>query len=261
MAEPIVLSGSSAGTYQRCPRQWYHEYVERQVRPPRLKMARGLAAHDAVEQVLRHKMDAWELMPREHALEIFSAEFDRVAADTPDTQGKETKADVKRRGLLAVGAWFDDVAPTIEPLFVEQNGQFTINEVHYDWTLDVLDQNGVIRDWKFVKSKPSGKMDDPYAPNYRLALIGYAVGLRQLTGDIETGIQLDYTVCTLNPYHMQTFEPTVTQEDIDDFRDTILEIHTRIRQGHYPPRGLSNRSCSWCAYTDGTCKAYEGRER
>src|SRR5574343_522573 len=154
MAEPLVLSSSSVNTFLRCPRQWYHAYIERRRRPPSLKMARGIAGHTAIENDLKTYLEVGEHQPREMVVQTFVDEFDKVTIET-EADNKE-KGELKDGGVRAVGHWSTRVAPSVDPVLVEQNGQFVINDVHYDWTADLKDRDGKVRDWKFSGRKPSG---------------------------------------------------------------------------------------------------------
>lgn len=220
----------------------------------RLKLARGLAAHDAIEQDLAHKVKTWEHLPVEEVVDIFIRLFTEYARESPEVQGKDTKADIFRRGVLAVQAWCEHVAPTIEPLLVEYNGQFQVDGVHYNWTADLYDANRLVRDWKFAAKKPGS--DWGGGPDYTFPMRGYAIGLREELGQLEQGLQLDYMVCTLEPYLVSVEMPPLTQADIDEFRDTVVETHDRIMEGQFPPLGLGNRACLWCPYADGTCEPH-----
>jgi hypothetical protein len=252
MAEPLVLSSSSVNTFLRCPRQWYHAYVERRRRPPSLKMARGIAGHTAIEYDLNAYMVDEVHQPTEAVVATFVDEYDKVAQET-ESDAKE-KGELKDGGVRAVRHWSQAIAPAVEPVLVEQNGQFVINDVHYDWTADLKDRDGKVRDWKFSGRKPSGGSD------YVLNMIGYAVGLRQVTGEVETGVQLDYMVCTKKPYHEPVSSGVVPDDAIDEFGAIVRGVHDQIQAGFFPPNGLQGYGvCDWCGYSDGTCTAYRSR--
>lgn len=253
MAEPLVLSGSSVATYQRCPQWWYFEYIKRLVRPPRIQMARGLAAHEAIELDLKHRLKTWEDLPREQVVEHFIDRFAEYARDAY-VPPRETKDDIFRRGVLAVGAWYDNVAPTTFPLFVEVNGRFKVDDVLYDWTADLIDTEFIVRDWKFVGKKP--QPGSPFSPDYTVPMRGYTIGARTELGLVDAGWQIDYMVCTLHPYLLSDRHESLDQADIDDFRNVVTETHDRIMEGQFPPKGLGNNSCSWCPFADGTCEPH-----
>lgn len=254
MTEQLVLSGSSVATYRRCPQWWYFEYIEQQVRPARLQMARGLAAHEAVEYDLKHKIATWEDAPKDEVVDLYITRFAEYAKDSPEIQGKDTKDDVFRRGVLAVEAWRDHIAPNIFPLFVEVNGRFEIDGVLYDWTADVIDQSFLVRDWKFVKKKP--QPGSPFSPDYTYPMRGYYIGAETELGLELSGWQIDYVVCTLNPYLVSDNHAPLDQEERNDFRNVVVETHDLIMEGRFPPKGLGNNSCSWCPFADGTCEPH-----
>lgn len=254
MADPVSLSGSSLGCYKRCPYWWYLEYVENEVRPPRLQMARGLAGHEAIEQALHTKLEKGQAPPPEQITEFFMDLFVEYARESPEKQGQDTKADVFRRGVLAIEAWCRDIEPDIDPLYVEVGGQFDIDGITYTWTADLITKDLLVKDWKFVKRKPQVGSD--WGPDYTRNMQGYVIGARTALGLEEAGYELDYIVCTLDPYLVQATYPPLTDEDIDEFRDDVVETHARIMDMQFPPLGLGNNSCSWCPFADGTCEYY-----
>jgi hypothetical protein len=248
MAERLVLSSSSVNTFMRCPRQWYHAYVERRRRPPKLVMVRGIAGHTAIEEDLQDVVDGRGHQAEEEVVQTFVDEFERGSRDT-EAPLKE-RAETKDGGVRAVKHWVHHVAPKVDPVLVEQNGQFVINDVLYDWTADLLDGDGKVRDWKFAGRKPDSGSE------YTLNMVGYAIGLRQVTGEIESGRQLDYMVCTKRPYHEPITSGPVTDDEIDSFGEIVADVHDQIQAGFFPPHGLKSYACSWCGYSDGTCTAY-----
>ena len=251
MAEPIVLSGSSMGTYLRCPRQWEHVYVRRDRQRPNLKAALGTAAHAAAELDYRQKVTSGVELPKDVVLDAFRDAYVESSYDAVEKpEKKETIPLFLDSGIQATGFWYDDVAPLYQPVLVEQNGQFTINGIHYDWTLDYTDDKDVVGDWKFVGRTPNS------AETYVLNMIGYAIGFRRLTGEIESGVRLDHVVRLKKPIHVPIEGPTVPDDDIYAFADTVKSVYDSIQMGSFPPNGLKSGACSWCAYADGTCKAY-----
>jgi len=245
MAEPLVLSGSSLQTYRRCPKWWRLEYLERDIRPSSLKAARGLAAHTALECDLKEKVRTGQQQPRDQVLQTYIDEWERESADSPDPKGK--RREVYHFGLNAVAEWYDKVAPTIEPVLVEVNGQFVINDVHYEWTAVVLEKQGVLRDHKFTASRPQASDN----AKYQLPMIGYRTGLTS-EGYQVAAAQLDWMVCNTKPYHWPV-TMGITEEDLDWFGEEVRTAYDLIHEGYFPARP-NRMSCSWCPFTDGTCK-------
>ena len=230
-------------TYRRCPKWWRYEYIDKDSRPPSLKAARGLAAHVALENDLQTKVDTGEQMERDHVLQIYIDEWTRESAESLDPKGM--RHDVYWFGLNAVAEWYDKVAPTIEPVLVEVNGQFVIHGVHYEWTADLLDRQGLLRDHKFTAKRPP-KGDSMYELN----MLGYLTGLR-LDHEV-TGAQLDYMVCNTKPYHWPV-PITYDEDDLDRFGETVRETFDLISEGYFPANP-NRMNCSWCPFSDGTCK-------
>jgi len=255
MTEPVVMSGSSLNTFLRCARQWEYAYVHRIKRPPSVKQAIGISGHYAIETDLKHKVQTWEDLPREEVIETFVDTFKVESADAEDDPA-ETKGQALDSGVRSVGTWYDKVAPAVAPLLVEQHGQFTLTVdsfgVPYDWTADLVDQDRNIRDWKFVGKKPSG------GSTYILNMVGYAIGYREQTGEMESGVQLDHIVRTKNPYHYPISSGPVSDEDLAAFSDILVTSYRSIATGIFPPNGLRSGACSWCGYKT-ICSAYKER--
>jgi hypothetical protein len=241
-AEPLVLSGSSLQTYRRCPKWWRLEYLDKDIRPPSLKAARGLAAHTALEVDLQARADTGAHLPREQVLQTYIDAWTRESEDSLDP--KQQRQQVYHYGLNAVAEWYDKVAPTIEPVLVEVNGQFVINGVHYEWTADLLDKAGVLRDHKFTARRPTSN------EQYELNMLGYYIGL-SLDHEVSA-IQVDWMVCNTKPYHWP-LGMEYDERSIDRFGEEVRTAYDLIMDGFYPARP-NRMNCSWCPFSDGTCK-------
>lgn len=271
MAEPVVLSGSSLNTFLRCQRQWEFAYVRRLQRPPSLKAARGIAAHRAAELDMLEKRDNKRHMPRDAVIDVYADTFRVEGADAEEKPDKkETRAIYMDTGSEAVGFWYDEVAPDIEPLHVELHGQFTINGIPYDWTADLVDEGPElgndgepvpfapvgrrIRDWKFVSRTPDSGTE------YVLNMVGYAIGARRALGGAEVSRILDHIVLLKKPKYVPMGDGELTDEDIFAFAEIVEGAHSSIQAGNFPPTGLKTNACSWCGYADGTCTAYRRKK-
>jgi hypothetical protein len=245
MAEPVVLSGSSLNTFLRCGRQWELAYVQRLKRPPSLKMARGTAGHSAAEIDMRHKLETGEDLPLDAVLDAYRDAFVEETADSPENPDKkETKPLFLETGLKGITVWREKVAPTIDPEYVEEPVQFTVNGIPYSGTLDLADKERKVRDWKFVGKKPDERSQD-----YVVNMVGYIIGYRQKTGMLEQGVVLDHLVLTKDPYHFPVVsEGPTPDESIFAFAGIVGSVHDSITKGAFPPTGLKSGACSWCGY-------------
>lgn len=256
MAEPVVLSGSSLNTFLRCAKQWEYAYVYRLRRPPSLKQALGISAHVAAETNMKAKLETWVDLPVDMVLDAFRDSFQeegRDAEEKPDR--KETRPAYLDSGIQAVRHWREVVAPLYQPAMVEQHVQFALNGIPIDGTMDIVDDQGVIRDHKFVSRTPTS------GSTYVLNMVGYAIGYRQLTGSIETGIVLDHIVRLKEPKYVPIAAPgPVPDKSVIAYAGIVTDVKRSIDAGIFPPTGLQSNACSWCGYSD-ICQPYLSSSR
>jgi CRISPR/Cas system-associated exonuclease Cas4 (RecB family) len=262
---PTVLSGSSVNTYLRCQLQWHYAYVLQLRRPPSIKQGLGITAHEAVGMNMEQKTLTFMDLPSEEVVQKFEDEWDVLAVDIEDIteevrigkkgqplkSKKETKAQAKASGIKAVMKHHEEVASQIQPVWVERQIQFKINE-SIDWTgiFDASDDRGRVRDWKFVSRRPDS------GGAYILPMIGYALGYRQISDSIETEIVLDHIVRTEEPYYLPLASGgPITDEAIAQFARIVTDVKRSIDAEIFMPTGLQSHACSWCGYAD-ICPAY-----
>jgi RecB family exonuclease len=250
-----VLSGSSLNTFLRCAKQWEYAYVYRFKRPPNLKMVKGTAGHKAAEVHLLAKLDTPFGMvdgPVDVALDAFSDSFDEEAKEAFEEPDKGlTKAKVKDKGIGEVKYWHKEVAPQIQPQLMEQPISFLVNGIPWTGTIDLVDAEDRVRDWKFTGRTPSS------ADSYILNMVGYAIGYRNLTGKVESQIVLDHVVGLVKPKYVPIrSDGPVSDQSIVAFADIVQTAMRSINAGIFPANGLKSGACSWCGYRD-ICPAYK----
>jgi RecB family exonuclease len=216
-------------------------------------MMLGIAAHEAVETNFSQKLVTRLDLPPEAVTAAFSDAFDRMV-DEVDDDPKETKDQAKDSGVALIEKYQEEVAPTIMPLYVEQEIQFAIDGVPYAGFIDLVDDTGRVRDLKTTRRKPSSRQD------YTLAMTGYAVGYRELTGKIETGITLDYMVRTQKPYYYPAAtNGPISDEGIATFATILSGVSESVQRGIFLPTGLNSGACSWCGYQK-ICPAFKAAQ-
>lgn len=260
-----VLSGSSVNTYLRCQKQWEYAYVLQLRRPPSIKQGLGITAHEAVALNYEQKTLTFMDLPAERVVQKFVDEWDILSVEIEDIteearigkrgqplkSRKETKAQAKASGIKAVMRHHEDVASVVQPVWVERQIAFRINnEIEWTGTFDVSDDRGRVRDNKFVSRKPQD------GGTYMLPMIGYAMGYRQISNDTEAEIVLDHIVRTEEPYYL----PLASGGPISDFavREFVRivgEVKRSIDAGIFMPTGLQSHACGWCGYAD-ICPAF-----
>lgn len=250
--DPIdVLSGSSLNTFMRCPRQWEYAYVYRLRRPPKLRMVVGTAGHAAVELDLRQKIDTFQDLPVDDVVDQFSTTYDAEAQEA-EYDGDKELGERKDHGVKSVRFWHKEIAPAIRPMLIEEPVAFTINDQAWTGTLDLVDMDLVLRDWKFTGRTPSS------GEAYLLNMVGYALGFRAATGLTESRIEINNIVGlkkTTTHVPIKSDGP-VPDRSIEAFSMIVSEAQRSIAAGIFPATGITSGACSWCGYRD-ICPAYK----
>lgn len=213
-------------------------------------MITGTAGHKAIEVHLTGKLATKEDGPLDVALDAFNDSFEVEAQDAEESDDGK-RGEWKDKGYRGVKLWHKEAAPNIRPALIEQPISFVINGIPWTGTLDLTDEDDVVIDHKFVSKTPSS------ADAYVLNMVGYAIGFRNLTGRLESGVELDHVVM-LKEAKMVPIKSSgpVTDASIIAFADIVESANRSIQAGIFPPNGLKSGACSWCGYRD-ICPAYK----
>jgi CRISPR/Cas system-associated exonuclease Cas4 (RecB family) len=245
MPEPVVLSGSSLSTFMRCGQQWYYAYVVAIKSPPTVRQALGLGVHSTVERNMSQKVWSGTDISEEEALDTFSTEWDAMVPEIEDDP-TEAKDVAKDSGLKIVKMHHREVAPKIQPLMVEEPVAFELNGVPYSGTIDLVDTESRVRDWKTAARRP-------HASYYVNQMTGYAIGYRQKTGSVESDVVLDFHVRTKTPSYVPIASGgPISDSSISNFAGQVELVYRAINRGDFLPNGAWSNPpvCSWCGYRD-----------
>jgi hypothetical protein len=130
-------------------------------------------------------------------------------------------------------------------VLVEAPIQYEIDGMLWSGTIDLADDKGKVRDWKTSARKPTD------GGTYQLAMTGYALGYRELTGKTETDVQLDFLVRYKKQdpaYYPIPAGGPVSDRAIGVFADAVARTYEAIMAGRFLPNGLTSGACSWCGY-------------
>lgn len=250
MAADLVLSASSIATFLRCGQQWFFAYVANIKRPPSLKQAIGLSAHEAFAGNMQQKISTHEDLPLTDVMDVYSSSWDGMES-IMEPEDDDDPAKAKDDGYRLVRKQHSDVAPAIQPTLVEWPFQFEVNGVSYSGTGDLVDNKRRVRDWKTTARTPSK------GTSHLLQMTGQALGYRQATQKVESEVVLDYLIYTKEPKYL----PIASGGPIDDktiaiFAKVVRDVEAEINAGRFLPNGLMSNACSWCGYRD-ICPAYK----
>lgn len=236
-----IYSASSITTFLRCPKQWEYAYVYAFIQRSNIRQLVGIAVHEAVETNYRQKLESRRDLAGEAVVDAFQRVFDAGDAD-PDP--KESVEAARASGTATVLSYMAEVAPTVQPFWVEHEVQYKIDGIPYGGTIDLVDDRGRVRDLKTKRRRPA-KGDNSFV----LAMTGYALGYRHETGKLEKEIVLDYMVRTRQPYYWPvSSDGPATNGAVNRFAQIVGQINHSVTKGSFPATGPQNRACSWCPY-------------
>lgn len=157
------FSQSLLNTFLKCPEQARHELLGDVPRIESPKMALGTAGHAAIEAVLRDidvlcMTRTMEEAFNHYANILLSTFEDRMYLTEFKEDPKLGLEWARKRGVSALSAWWDDVLPQLKPALVEEPIEKLIysdnqRQIIMKGTIDMIDTEGVIWDWKFSGSE------------------------------------------------------------------------------------------------------------
>jgi RecB family exonuclease len=267
---PDLLSASSVNTFLRCGRQWYYAYVAGIRIPPTVRLIRGIAVHKAVETNMAQKVESKTDVPLDVVMDAYDNSWTAEADGglLVEEDAKESPGEAKDKGYQLVELHHKEVAPNIQPLWVEKAVQFTINGIPFSGQLDLAhevpsmdpDPEAEAIGLEIVDTKTTARK--PVGNSYLLNMTGYAIGARQITGKKESNTRLDYLIATKAPYYLPiSAGGPITDTEILRFANVVESVSESISAGKFVPNGLigSPPACSWCGYT-ALCPAFAKKD-
>lgn len=149
------LSASSINQYLRCPRQWWYRYVLGLRVPPDGGLVVGKGVHWAAEAGMKGKIISG-LDPEPESSATLAAEAVEAECSTGEVRFEEgqTTGQLKDKAARVASAWAEKAAPKSDPAEVEAEFEKEIAGVKVIGRLDVVDRDGLVRDWKTSGRKP-----------------------------------------------------------------------------------------------------------
>lgn len=236
VVEPVVFSGSSVATYERCHLQWWFEYVAAAPHEKTIELQIGLELHGYAERLMSARLAGGPgcLLP--------------VAEDEP-----EPTTELEELYFVA--------SRDIEPVLVEAPFSITVDGIPYSGFIDLVDDQAAIRDIKTVGKRPHAAWHNQYGFDYSFAMTGYAMGFRQMTGAIESDLVLDYLVKTQTPYYWPISHGGPVEDwEVDQWRSRLYRAANSIVRRDYEPTGLGTWACAKCPFA-AVCGPYQVMER
>lgn len=255
MAVPVVLSPTSLKTFFTCPQKYEFRHLLYLERPPSVKATIGTSAHRAVEVNYQQKIESRVDVPEDVVLDVFSDTFDNEAKliDRPE----EPIPKAKDSGIGLVKLHHRDVAPKTQPKWVEKAAQFRLISAHregcdrgptctcgvpFSSTVDLVDEEGAVRDLKTTARTPSGGA-------HLMQVAGGALAYEVETGEKAADLVIDYLIRTKIPkYHEERWGGPVDEHLKRIFARQVNTAYDMIQAGLFPANGVEGYACGYCEY-------------
>ena len=240
------LSVSQVRTYLRCPRQYEYIYINKMRPPVTSSLLLGRSFHKAIETANRAKLEDGEIMAIEDVQDTFSDAWEREKTKVEWEEG-EDQGQLKDSGLAMTSHYYQEVGQNLRPKLIEQGTTVDIEGVPVKVVIDLVERDGKIRDFKTAKRTPAKDEADR-----SIQLSTYAMAYREMTGERESGAQLDYTVNLKSGPKITHLETMIDDNRIERTKALIKGVAQAISSGMFYPveEGFS---CSFCPFRD-LCK-------
>lgn len=242
------LSHSQIETFTRCGLQWYRRYVLGEKQPPGVAAVVGKGTHQTGYLNLLRKMDWGQLMSREEVADTARDETVR-AWDREQPMINEddpTKGEAVDLVVALSDLYHRRVAPTIEPIALEQGFRIDVPDLPFD-LVGVVDVETIetIRDTKTKGRKPS---EDSVRRSQQLALYHLRA---ELMGEPTKRVAFDYLIKTKTPQHISV-ETRPGKNDHLALLRRLEPIVASIKAGIFPPADPMSWVCTakHCGYYD-----------
>jgi len=254
MTNQLIHRQSAIITYWMCAEKYRRRYANEEFRSPCARMIRGSGVHGGAAHNFRQKKDSHQDLKKQDIVDKAVAVFDEIYENEGCTLAPEEKS--RGKGIV-IGeerdrVWrlselqADDLAPTIQPVAVEQTiiADFPSLGFKVRGTLDLKDSRNVIQDLKSsTKKRPAADVHKDFQ------LTTYAALDFTLTKKMPAGLKLNVLVDKKRP-ELQILETARDMQDFETWFRTIKAVDAAIRAGIFPPTNKHNWWCSpkWCEY-------------
>jgi len=233
----LTLSYYQIDDYLTCPLKYKYVNILRVPIMEHHTVIYGRAMHEAVSQYLLRKLDGSKFTLDE-LLDCFEANFDPQGF--LDANHQEERFRIGREALVRF--YKDEEKRRSIPKFIEKEFSFVIGDNKITGRFDRIDMENdgaVIMDFKTSAIKTQEAADKRVKESKQLAL--YALAYQYRFGVLPIAVELYFLESGIIGRH------ELSEEDLDDVKEDILEVSAGIRQQDYPAKP-EYKACTYCAY-------------
>ncbi len=238
------LSPSTINQYLRCSAQ---TYFKRTVGPkaPGIALLYGKSTDEAVNTDMEQKIDSHKDLGSDDLKDAFTSAWDRDK-DSTEFYANDKPEELREIGVKAISVWVDELAPTIQPVSVQEQLKIEFPDFDYDivqYTDVITDKKTIIDNKTAGRSistdKRTGSLIVP--PEHRIQLTMYGMGYEANYGESPLGLGLDYSIKNKQP-KMQR----VSWEPNQDDKQLALNLIVRVADGINKEIFIPNRNAFMC---------------
>lgn len=244
-------SPSQITTYETCPKRFEWQYLKR-MRVVGSWGVKGRAVHQALAHSYTQKIDSGEDRPIGEVLEVFHEAVRRAFSPLGQSEElivlfeDESEAQIRAIGAAQLDVYMREIAPTIQPLMVEEPVSMTLpSGLRLKGIVDLIDDAMRIRDSKFPTNKLSQN-----AVRYQAQPPLYAAMVQARTGAWPTFVYdavPSGRAKVVKPQVQRGLEWRITPEFVAARLRDVELIDAQIQAGVFPRRP-SEQNCSKCLF-------------
>ncbi|MED0675816.1 PD-(D/E)XK nuclease family protein [Aneurinibacillus thermoaerophilus] len=240
------LSVSQIRTYQRCPKQYEYQYVYGMKTTFGSSFLLGRAFHKAIEEANRAKMETGEIFETDQVADVFSDAWETEKEEV-EWKEDEDKGQLKDSGLKMTMAYYEEHGRTLSPFLIETGFMMEVEGIPFQGFIDLAETDGTIRDFKTASKSPTADVVDS-----SIQLAAYALAYRELTGQKEVKVGLDYVVNLKKGPKITRLETEIDKGRMERLKATIQGVGQAISAGVFYPNE-EGFACGYCSFRE-LCK-------
>ena len=264
--EKEYLTQSRLESFCKCPEAYRRRYIEGEIIPPGISLAKGTGVHAGAALNFTQKIESRVDLPASQIVEAAVAGFEEETRDGVSLMDDERSrgetivlADAKDSVAKMAEVHAKQQAPEYQPVLVEQTVEIELPnaEVNLRGTLDLADDRRIV-----VDLKTSGRSKSQDEADQSVQLTVYAAAYHAATGEPSAEQRLETIVQTKTKTYRDMKSTTRTLADYRALAHRINAVHEAIRAGVFPPTTPGSWWCDprYCGFFNRGCP-YVNSER
>ncbi len=240
-------SYSQVNMMLRCGLQYYFRYLRGIKIPPSGALTVGRSFDDAANFNYEQKLSSGKDEPEGVLTDVFAETFEKLRHET-DWQEGENPDQVKSQGVGLVKCFRNDVAPSVQPMLVQQDlfVGFEGEDFKFRVILDLVDAGNAV-----IDNKTAGRSYNQQAVDEDLQLTAQSFAFRSEYGVEESELGFDAVIKNKTPKAQRIRTKRTTQDHLRLLR-YIAQVDQAIKKRVFLPAAPGHWACSpkYCGYWD-----------